>query len=701
MQIKENQIFNLMDTNGRRNDVINALQGYIVILDEITNQEKCLWNTVPNSLAQFKFYQRAIELSPDVFKQHGPYDKLMEEIDKHPEFKYAIESDDIKYISKFSIKYANLINRFGKGIEDRARHYTNNLVKLGFVEEHRKISKVGGLLLNPSNLKKDRLEKILPIDNINVIYLRQLLKLRVFDNHRNSYYSPFNMALYMLLKNERMTESTFLQIIQGGNPYKKIEQIDEYINNYKSGDIVNHFKIDIPEELKNNELIEEKTFSKIFTNKKSRSMIKMYWKFYNFLYRFYIKRDENTLDTLLTFFENEKDILNKAFGIGRNIFINRKAERPTPEEFIKKHKELFNGNINEYLYEIFTKSKILYSIYEYSDTTKRIFKATGIISFDNGYVELAYKELFKCIFKNSYLKDKIWGNISEESSTYYEYEEGIESYFCTISSLSEILNLDEKCIENIINEIKNEFQGANINEIPIIIANKRKLEFAMYIEKEYPIEKVRNILSLFRDRKNDQKIKDIVSTVATVPTIYEYIVGIAWYYFAGKKIDLLGSYNLTLSANFEPIIHAGGGQGDIVIYENDKVIMLEATLMNTNSQKRGEWEPVLRHSINLKIEEENNNTNRTVTSFFIADDFDYNTINIWKAVATVPLQSSIDKEKFTNNVIIMPINNNELISLMEKSSEYNEIISNVRKLFETDETSFDMSWRDKFINEII
>ena len=129
--------------------------------------------------------------------------------------------------------------------------------------------------------------------------------------------------------------------------------------------------------------------------------------------------------------------------------------------------------------------------------------------------------------------------------------------------------------------------------------------------------------------------------------------------------------------------------------------MLEATLMNTNSQKRGEWEPVQRHSINLKIEEENNNTNRTVTSFFIADDFDYNTINIWKAVATVPLQSSIDKEKFTNNVIIMPINNNELISLMEKSSEYNEIISNVRKLFETDETSFDMSWRDKFINEII
>lgn len=29
MRIKEGQIFNLMDTNGRRNDVINALQGCV------------------------------------------------------------------------------------------------------------------------------------------------------------------------------------------------------------------------------------------------------------------------------------------------------------------------------------------------------------------------------------------------------------------------------------------------------------------------------------------------------------------------------------------------------------------------------------------------------------------------------------------------------------------------------------------------
>lgn len=163
---------------------------------------------------------------------------------------------------------------------------------------------------------------------------------------------------------------------------------------------------------------------------------------------------------------------------------------------------------------------------------------------------------------------------------------------------------------------------------------------------------------------------------------------------------MLNSFNLTLSANFEPLTHAGGGMGDIVIYEEKQVIMLEATLMNANSQKRGEWEPVLRHSVNLKIDEESS-TNREVTTFFIADSFDFNTINIWKAISSVPLQSSSDKDKYTDNVIIMPINNDELSKLMDRKNEYNSIIQQVRKLFLKDITSFDKDWREKFISTVI
>lgn len=399
---------------------------------------------------------------------------------------------------------------------------------------------------------------------------------------------------------------------------------------------------------------------------------------------------------------NERE---RAFGCGQNIFTQKTGDRPTTIEFDKQYKKMFEGNLNIYIFKQFSLSKILDQIREYSDTTKRIFKATGIISFDNGFVELAYRELCACIFEEEIIKNRIAGSISEELHSYYdcyaEYEEGINSFYCDVTSLSQILEYYEEETKQVEDNIQKEFPGATIEEIPVIVADKRRKEFAEFIDKNYPAEKVKEILGLFSNRSNDKLIKDIVSPDATVPTIYEYVVGIAWYYFSGKRVDILSSYNLTLSANFEPLVHAGGGQGDIVIYEADKVIMLEATLMNASSQKRGEWEPVLRHSINLKVEEETANTGREVTSFFIADSFDYNTINIWKAVAAVPLQSSNDKDKFTDNVVIMPVNTDELSSLIDKSSEYDEIISKVHKLFEVDKINFDIEWREKFMGAII
>lgn len=127
----------------------------------------------------------------------------------------------------------------------------------------------------------------------------------------------------------------------------------------------------------------------------------------------------------------------------------------------------------------------------------------------------------------------------------------------------------------------------------------------------------------------------------------------------------------------------------------------ENVLLRKWIESRPNYKMVLRHSINLKVEEETANTGREVTSFFIADSFDYNTINIWKAVAAVPLQSSNDKDKFTDNVVIMPVNTDELSSLIDKSSEYDEIISKVHKLFEVDKINFDIEWREKFMGAII
>lgn len=698
MKIKrDSQIFNLMDTNGRRNDVVNALQGYLSILDDVQNEKRMKWASLPASLAQYEFYRQALLRSPEVFRQHVPYDQLQEEMKKHPDFLQAVRNLDGDWIARHRDRYEDLISRFDKGIEDRARHYTSNLVKLGLADEDRRISPAGELLLNLKRLERDPLEEMLPIDGVNLVYLRQLLKLRIFDSEGRRYYAPFLMAVFALLKRNRFSENEFLELVQGLSPCSDFSHIEEYVKEYKEGQIVDGDTMEIPPRLQENAPLSQEIFRSYFKNGKSSAAVGVYWEFYGLLEQYGENPGEEAMNRLLTFYEENRPMLNKAFGRGQNLFALKMGERPAPEAFREQFEEMFGSRLNRSLYIRFALSKKLDQIREYSDTTKRIFKATGMIRFDNGFVELAYRPLCLCMFREEKLREEMAGETGWHSQ---DEERNFEAGFCSVTALAQILGYSRQEVERIQQDIQKVFPDAAIKDIPAIVANQRRREFGEFIERVYPAGRVKEILALFEDRANDGRIKEMVSPDATVPTIYEYMVGIAWYYFSGRRIDLLGSYNLTLSADFEPLVHAGGGQGDIVIYEEKQVVMLEATLMNAGSQKRGEWEPVLRHSINLKVEEETEGTGRQVTSFFIADHFDANTINIWKAVASVPLQSSLDKEKFTDNVVIMPINTRELCSLMDQYSVYDEIITKVHRLFEVEKKSFDMDWREKFMGVV-
>lgn len=713
MKVKSsNEIFNLMDTNGRRDDVINALQGYITILDEIIHTKHMKWKGLPESTAQFHFYERALQLSPDVFRIHKNYDDVIGKLEEAAELQEAIAAGNIEWIQAHQIEYADIFRKIDNGIEDRARHYTSNLVKLGFTDADRNVSAAGDALLGRTEIVKDELERLLPVNDVNIIYLRQLLKLRIFTREGAAYYAPFCMAVYALLKRKRLSQSAFAEIVQSQNPYRLRDDLDDYIETYTEGKCLENLEIEMPEEVQVPDQLSEETFRHYFVNRKTASSVDKYYAFYTALYTFHQNRTKENLDALLSVCEDSSEILNKAFGYGRGIFSVRRGERPDVADFLDTEgAELFSENMNERLYRRFVLSKYADELREKSDTTRRIFKATGIISFANGYVELANRELCECIFDEQVLKRMTMGQMENDPnalySSYETYEGKTGTFFCDIQSMETILHYTKETSESIQEDVIEAFHGASIADISKAIRKKRWEEFAAYVDARYPEEKVKELLALFSDRANDGKIKKEVNPEATVPTIYEYIVGLAWYYFSGKSVNILEGYQLTLSADFEPITHAGGGAGDIVIRENsacedsDQVIMLEATLMNANSQKRGEWEPVLRHSVNLKIEEEEAGTQRKVTTFFIADAFDCNTINIWKAVSSVPLQSSADKDKFTDHVIIMPVSHSELSDLMDQKARYHEIIDKVRALFDTGETDFDMEWREKFMREVI
>ena len=121
--------------------------------------------------------------------------------------------------------------------------------------------------------------------------------------------------------------------------------------------------------------------------------------------------------------------------------------------------------------------------------------------------------------------------------------------------------------------------------------------------------------------------------------------------------------------------------------------------MNTQAQKRGEWEPVLRHATNLTISEKP----KKVFTFFVADELDNNTINIWKAIASVPLKSSQEikyKDITVKNVTIMPIKNKELNEFIVNNISEEIILSTIESSFEVHTNEFDLHWRNKIMDEI-
>ncbi|MBM6800543.1 hypothetical protein H7U28_17350, partial [Coprobacillus cateniformis] len=216
MLVNESQVFNLMDTNGRREDVVNAMQVYLQILDEIQQESREIkWERFPSGLSQYKFYAKAVDYCSEVFKKHDDYDWFVKMLDNKKTKESFNNLDVVQLIISLGTDYENFKSILDKSIEARSRHYTSTLVKLGLVDSTRRITEIGKSVLENQQVERDDFERIMPIDNINLLYLRQLLKLKIIAKEdKKSFYSPMMMALYLLLHYESITIDDFRNIVQ-------------------------------------------------------------------------------------------------------------------------------------------------------------------------------------------------------------------------------------------------------------------------------------------------------------------------------------------------------------------------------------------------------------------------------------------------------------------------------------------------------
>lgn len=698
MVIDKSQIFNLIDTNGRRKDIVNALKVYLGILQELKdNYPTETWSTYPNSVAQYLFYTKAVEQSSDVFKIHKNYDAFLEFIGEDGD---RFLNKDQSWIDENLPEVAKILD---EAIEKRARHYTSNLVKIGFADSARNITEAGLSYLR-GEVRRDEIEALLPVNDTNIVLLRQLLKLKIFsdpnENGERAYYSPMLMALLLLLEEDTINFSTFTTIVQGLGPYTDDSIKNLIIEKCTSAlleEKVHTRTMIVPDELNLDKVIEFEMFKKHFkSSKNSEEVSGIYYTFYNDLLRFLTTPNKETYDLLLNNYFERKKYLDRALGFGKSVFDYKSKANPYSfDEFLQKNKDnpLFDISCyNANFYKIFENSKWVDGIKEYSDTTVRMLGATGFFKF-RSMPELAYKEILSELFEINYLRNSVFGSVSEES--FIEYESEAHFYFGKNTTLKEILGFNQEQTIKIIDRLKSLLGVSTVDEIKASMQTKRNLDFVEYINLNYPKEKVIELLSKITDRRNDKQIQKEVNESATIPTIYEYLIAIAWYYISDKNFNVYECYNLTLNADFEPVVNAGGGAGDIVIDYDDSIIMLEVTLMNKNAQKRGEWEPVLRHSLNLKAD----NKGKETLTFFVADELDFNTINIWRAVAAVPLESTSSHDQ-VDGVVIMPFTNQEIVRFLIENVDSKSIINATKQSFDKIPKLTDTQWREGILENL-
>lgn len=571
----------------------------------------------------------------------------------------------------------------------RSRTLTNALIKSGLINNKRKLSEVANNWIDNKIESFDELEKALGISKDNLVFFRQFMKLRVYDDS-NNYFYPFRVALKFLTKYQNVPEADFLVLLHSISSndseskilalvedYSKVaknnQTFGEYVAEHFSDSSVDGFNAEL---LFSNTEFDTELFYRLFSNRKTPASQLDYLDFVTNLLNY---KREKSIDNLKKLLESsKKSSVKKAFGFNKLPFELKKNVQDFDEA--NQENELLDSD-NTKIYFQFSSSKKYDLVREYKDMTKRSFNLTGIISFANGLVNLENRDVIEIIISNIDLS----GN-----EKYSNYETNLNSAFYKDLATTKILGLDALEISHLREKIVVLLGTENIDTA---VKNQKENKFRSIIEKEFPKTKIQELLPMFITREDD-KIQEIVTDLAKVPDIFEYVLAIAWFYLSDADYSIIDSLNLPLDGNFRPLGHAAGGDGDIIINYPDLTVMLEATLMKKNVQKRGELEPVIRHTTNLAIRSENQ-----VKTIFVADELDDNVINIFRASSYIELEGTNVDGK-VQGVNIFPLTISEIMKMLDYSIPSSKVFNAMNNHY-TKQPEFVISgWRDSILREV-
>lgn len=574
-----------------------------------------------------------------------------------------------------------------------AREKTSGLVDIGLITEDRLITDAGRELLKITSRGEFETNNVFNINRDSFIYLKQLLKTSI--DVSGSIVRPYIVVIKCLTELEVLSYDEFTYFVPLIRDDESADQIISDIKLYRKGEIkleeiiyqrlmqMDNYKLAREEFIASD--VDENLICLVGMNRKSRNYDKPYYKLYQSIKNIFLD-GKSEYESLLN---STKNINQKPGTLWRSLLFkttNIGVVRKNGKSSIHKQCPFINCKNETELKEVFFKYlhvfKAMATLSDYFDLNRRYFNITDTLIFEDRMIKLDmipkyyFKEIIDILYTETFSRDN---NLRADGSL----ETISEAFKLDISKVYAALSKDLGIT------IKSPEQAATY------VNDERYRRFNTLIDKKFNDSVLIELLNCF-EKRDDKRIEELVTDEATIPTIFEYILGIIWYKVSERQGNILDFMKLSLEANLLPKTHAAGGYADI-IYEYEACtsypkhsLLLEATLADGNNQRRMEMEPVSRHLGDYRIRF----NNPFDYSLFVSTYLDDNVVNDFRYRKIIPYKR--DNETITGMKIIS-MDTDSLKKIIENKVKYKYLYEVFDKYHEMPLETVD--WHDGMIRE--
>ena len=611
--------------------------------------------------------------------------KLLKEFRNLPENKGRLWTGNNELQAEY---YEFLKNKeFVKGDAPRpdkdAREKTSGLRDIGLLDDERNVTAAGEALIEIAQSEDFNSDNLLEIPRDSYLYFKQLLK--TSNNVDGKNVRPFVIFLYVVSKVEYLTYNEFTYLlplcVDKDTTDIVIERILSSRNssmNYE--DIILSVLMGMDNyqkalNLLQEEKVTEELICNIGINRKSAQYDKPYYVLYNILKNIVFAKDNLALEL----YETTKKLTNsKVGGAWRKYFFSSNARSVITRMGLSvlNAVPILQANSEEIFNEEFFKIMHLFkakaTLSDYFDLNRRYFKITDIVLFEDDKVKLDI--LPKCYIDN--IADDLLDIAFEKTDLVSENVELEHIHSCLTIDTDKLYQK----LGRVLGKSVTDKESARK-----VIRDERYARFNKLIDDRFNKDNLIILLNLFESR-NDDEIRALVTDNADIPTIFEYVLGIAWCVISDRKGNVLDYMNLSLEADLLPKTHAGGGEADIVWkYEKSEwypkhTLLIEATLADGSNQRRMEMEPVSRHLGEYCIaypEDE-------AYCVFVTTHLNINVISDFRARRHMEYYNATGTDYITG-MKILPIQTSELKTLLRFDVRYPQIYKMLDKAYNSSE----------------